>query len=113
MNFLSMTDQAVAAEIGRRLEQMRLERDITQQELADTIGISRVSYRSLIQGKGKFTNVVALLRALDQMDLVEQFVPEATFSPMEQLKLKGRKRRRASGTRTTAATVVADESPDW
>ena len=113
MNFKSMSDQAVAQEIGRRLEQMRLERDITQQALADAIGITRTSYRNLVGGKGKFANVIALLRELDRMDLVEQFVPEATFSPMEQLKLQGRQRRRASGTRTRDEQVDEDEALDW
>jgi len=99
MKFDSMTDQAVAAEIGQRIDQIRLERNLTQQQLADAVGLSRVSYAKLVSGQGKFTNVIAVLRALDQVALLENFVPEAVFSPIEQLKLKGKQRKRASGSR--------------
>ena len=92
-----MTDQSIATEIGRRIEQMRLEKNLTQQQIADEIGLSRVSYRKLVEGGGKFENIIAVLRVLGRLDLVEQFIPEVTFSPMEQLKLKGKQRKRASG----------------
>jgi len=112
MKFNSMTDKAIAAEIGGRIEQMRLERNLTQQQLADRVGLSRVSYRSLVAGQGKFINFIAVLRVLDQLALVEQFVPETTFSPMEQLKLKGKQRQRASGSREVKTEQDA-EGTDW
>lgn len=95
MSFQAMTDRAIAAEIGTRIEQMRLEKNLTQQQVADAVGLSRVSYGKLVRGQGKFTNVIAVLRALDALELVEQFVPEVGFSPMELLKLKGKHRQRA------------------
>ena len=120
MTFKSMTDHAIAAEIGRRIEQMRLEKNLTQQQVADEVGISRVSYRKLAAGSGKFENVIAVLRVLGRLDLVEQFVPEVTFSPMEQLKLKGRQRKRATGRHgeKTAREINSregeqDEGLDW
>lgn len=114
MNFESMTDKAVAAEIGERIEQLRLERNMTQQAVADAIGISRVSYGKLEAGEAKFVNVIAALRALGQLALVESFVPESTFSPMELLKMKGRQRQRAAGRRgaSTQATEATD-GLDW
>lgn len=99
MNFKSMTDQAVAEEIGRRIDQIRLERNLTQQQLADAVGLSRVSYARLVAGQAKFINVIAVLRVLDQLSLVERFVPETMFSPLEQLKMRGKQRRRATGSR--------------
>lgn len=99
MNFEAMTDEAVAAEIGRRIEQIRLERNLTQQQVADAVGISRVSYRKLEAGEAKFVNVVSVLRALDQMTLLQNFVPESVFSPLQQLKMKGKQRQRATGSR--------------
>jgi transcriptional regulator with XRE-family HTH domain len=111
MKFDSMTDKAIAAEIGERIEQLRLERNLTQQQLADHIGLSRVSYRHLVAGNGKFVNVIAVLRVLDQLALVERFVPETVFSPMEQLKMKGKQRQRASKTRDTESST--EEGADW
>ncbi|WP_439134470.1 helix-turn-helix domain-containing protein [Pseudomaricurvus sp.] len=98
MSFQAMTDEAIAAEIGERIEQMRLEKNLTQQQVADAVGLSRVSYGKLARGHGKFINVIAVLRALDALELVEQFVPEVGFSPMELLKLKGKHRQRARPT---------------
>ncbi|MCP4077952.1 MAG: helix-turn-helix domain-containing protein [Gammaproteobacteria bacterium] len=117
MNFSSMTDNAIAAEIGGRIEQMRLEQNLTQQQIADEVGLSRLSYRKLVNGSGKFQNVIAVLRVLGRLDLVQNFVPETTFSPIEQLKLKGKQRRRASATRSkktkNAATSEIDSELDW
>ena len=97
MNFNSMTDQAVVSELGRRIEQLRLERNLTQQAVADEVGLSRISYRRLEAGEAKLINVVAVLRVLGQLSLLENAIPDVVFSPMEQLKLQGKKRKRASG----------------
>ncbi len=91
-----MTNKAISLKIGERIEQMRLEQNLTQQQLADEIGLSRVSYRNLVNGSGKFENIIAILRALGRLDLMENFIPETPFSPIEQLKLQGKKRQRAS-----------------
>lgn len=106
-----MTDDAIAAEIGARIEQLRLEKNLTQQQVADAVGLSRVSYGKLVRGQGKFTNVIAVLRALDQLALVEQFVPEVGFSPMELLKLKGKQRRRARSSAQEPLTGVRRGKP--
>ena len=117
MNFESMTDKAIAEEIGARIEQLRLELNLTQQQIADEIGLSRLSYRKLINGSGKFENVIAVLRVLGRLDLVEKFVPETTFSPIQQLKLKGKQRRRASGghvkSSETASSKKSGSELDW
>ncbi len=98
-----MTDQAVAQELGRRIEQLRLERNLTQQAVADEVGLSRISYRRLEAGEAKLVNVVAVLRVLGQLSLLDHAIPDVVFSPMEQLKLQGKQRQRASGHRAKAA----------
>ena len=107
-----MTNNAIAQEIGHRIEQLRLEKNITQQQLADEIGLSRVSYRKLAQGAAKFENIIAALRALGRLDLIEQLVPETTFSPMAQLKLKGKQPKRASRQRNDASDNNSKDL-DW
>ncbi len=91
-----MTNKAIAEELGERIEQLRLEQNISQQQLADEIGLSRVSYRNLVKGSGKFENIIAVFRVLGQLEQLENLIPETGFSPMEQLKLKGKQRKRAS-----------------
>ncbi|WP_237457348.1 helix-turn-helix transcriptional regulator [Pseudomaricurvus sp. HS19] len=112
-----MTDSAIAAEIGRRLEQLRLERNLTQQQVADAVGISRVSYGKLARGEGKFVNMVGVLRALDCLPLLESFIPEVGFSPMALLEMQGKQRQRARPQASAAGQQdegeTGGEALDW
>jgi len=108
----AMNNQAIAAEVGHRLAQLRLEKNITQQQIADEIGMSRMGYANVEKGTGKFENIIAALRVLERLDLVEAFIPDSTFSPMQQLKLKGKQRQRA--THKKPVTLNSENnSLDW
>jgi len=114
MKFESMSDRAIAQEIGRRLEQLRLEQNRTQQQLADEIGLTSVSYRKLVDGKGKIENLIALLRALGHIDLAGTFVPDVEFSPMQRLRMQGKRRQRASSKKNKADSEQVNEGGlDW
>ena len=90
-----MSNSAIAEELGNRLERLRLERNMTQQALADEIGITAKSYRQLVAGGGKLENMIAALRALDALQQLDNFLPATPPSPLEQLKLRGKQRQRA------------------
>ena len=113
INFEVMTDEAAAKELGRRIEQIRLEKNMTQELLSREVGLSAVSYRKLVQGHGKLINFIAVMRALGRIDLVANFIPETPFSPLERIKLKGRERIRASGMRGKKEASKIDEVMDW
>ena len=51
----------------------------------------------------QLTSLIRILRALNLADNVDDLVPEPRLSPMAQLKLKGKERRRASSTRERRA----------
>ena len=95
MNLYQLSDTAIAAELGQRLERLRLERNITQKNLADEIGITPKSYRQMIAGGGKLENFIAALRALNELQQVDMLLPASGFSPLAQLKLRGKQRQRA------------------
>lgn len=104
-----MTDAAVLVELGGRLERVRLERNVTQAELAREAGVSRRTLVRLEQGE-EGVGATALLRVMRALGLLEQFdllVPEPLPSPIEQLRLQGRRRQRASRTRAD------DGGPPW
>lgn len=118
MNYESMTNTAIAAELGSRLERLRLERNISQQALAEEIGITPKSYRLLVAGGGKLENMIAALRALNALGHLDNFLPETPISPLEQLKLKGRKRQRARNINYPENTPkhplgVREQELDW
>ncbi len=118
MNYQSMTNSAIAAELGERLERLRLAQNMTQQMLAEEIGITAKSYRQLVAGGGKLENMIAALRALNALDQLDNFLPDTPASPLEQLKLRGKQRQRARVThyKTTAAqdtNGVKEPGLDW
>lgn len=118
MNYQSMTNSAIAAELGERLERLRLAQNMTQQMLAEEIGITAKSYRQLVAGGGKLENMIAALRALNALDQLDNFLPDTPASPLEQLKLRGKQRQRARVThyKTTAARDadgVKEPGLDW
>ncbi|MEY4641052.1 MAG: hypothetical protein RLZZ227_1046 [Pseudomonadota bacterium] len=95
----TLSDTSVLLELGQRLAQLRLNRNLTQQALAREAGISLRTLHRIESGEPSQTaNLVRLLRALGLLDNLEALVPEAPASPMQQLKLKGKVRQRASST---------------
>ena len=109
-----LTDAAVLAEIGARIERLRLERNITQQELAREAGISRRTLVRLEQGEERVgaATLLRVLRALGLLERLEQLVPDALPSPIEQLRSQGRQRQRATGSKRddTAAPWTWDKT---
>ncbi len=113
-NIYAMTSQAIAAEIGERIERLRLEQNLTQAEVAEAVGITAKTYRNLIAGGGKFETLIEVLRVLGQLELVGNFIPEVGFSPLELAKLKGKQRQRASRKRAAGERGEGTaEELDW
>jgi len=99
------TDQAVLSELGGRLAKARLERNLTQAQLAAQAGVSKNTVQRLESGSVA-TQLSGFIRVCRVLDLVERFdllVPEPVPSPVEQLKLRGRERQRASAKRKAKA----------
>lgn len=94
------SDEAVLAELGRRLARGRLERNLTQEQLAREAGISKATVERLEAGQPvNSTSLIRVLRSLDRLEGLDVLVPEPLPSPIERIRLKGRERRRAAGSR--------------
>ena len=103
MNIRSeLSDQPILQEIGERLARTRLERNLTQANLAKTAGISKRTLERLESGAAstQLTTFIRVCRALSLLQRFDTFLPKPLASPVEQVKLQGRKRKRASGIRT-------------
>ena len=95
------TDEVILGELGGRLAKIRLERNLTQAQLAMQAGVAKRTVERLESGSVA-TQLSGFIRVCRVLDLVERFdllVPEPVPSPVEQLKLRGRKRQRASARR--------------
>jgi len=111
MNYLSMTDNAIAEVVGRRIKKLRLRKNKTQEEVADRTQISLNTVKSLESGKGKLSTLVAVLRELDALDQLDNLIPEPGISPLEIAKLQGRQRQRAS--KKPSKTVAPESEDRW
>ncbi len=92
-----MSDRAVLREIGRRLKRKRLDKNLTQQTLADMAGLSRTTISDLERGApAGLLTVIQILRVLGGLEELDAFLPDPGLSPLQLARLKGHQRQRAS-----------------
>lgn len=103
-----LTDAAILQALGQRLERQRIEANLTQAALAEQAGVSKRTLERVEAGRGcELVTLVRLLRVLGLAAGFEGLIPELPPSPIAQLKLRGKTRRRAS----TAPASPSGESP--
>jgi putative transcriptional regulator len=106
----SNSDDAVLSEVGRRLARTRLERNLSQEQLAIEAGVSKATIERMEAGEPvKSTSLVRVLRALGRLEALDRLLPEPLPSPIERVRLQGRQRRRAASPRR----VKAKEAEPW
>lgn len=104
MNLWEMSDKAILAEIGERISRQRLNRNITQTDLAAQAGISRVVVQRLEGGRGcTLENLIRIMRTLGILEQLDAVLQAPGLSPLQLARLKGRERLRAAGHRRSRA----------
>lgn len=92
----AMSDAALLQLIGQFIKDCRLKQNKTQQQIAEIAGINRSTLVLLEKGSGgTLTSLVQILRALEQLHLLEIFKVERTLSPLQLAKLEKTARKRA------------------
>jgi putative transcriptional regulator len=103
MDYYLAPDSAILKELGERIRQLRLHRNITQEELAARSLLAVGTIKSLEAGKGKLSTLVAILRELGALDQLDKFIPPVTISPIKMaeasIKSSGIRLRATSSTR--------------
>lgn len=98
------SDDAVLAHMGQRLAALRLSRQMTQAQLADTAGVSKRTVERLENGESvQMTSFVRCLRALGSLNRIEQMLPEIPVNPILLLERQGKQPQRIRKARTPAA----------
>ena len=97
----SLSDVVVLKEIGNRISHYRLNQDKTQATLAEEAGVSlrtvvRVEHGDSVQA----SNLIRILRALQLLENIDALIPAPAISPIQQLKMQGKMRQRASSKST-------------
>jgi transcriptional regulator with XRE-family HTH domain len=100
-----LTDASILAELGERLASLRIQRNLTQAELADQAGVSKRTVERLEAGAvaSQLSSFIRVCRVLGLVESLDQCIPSPSESPMTLLKLAGKKRKRASGKRLAPA----------
>lgn len=92
-----MTNAAILAELGHRLSRLRLQRNLTQAQLAREAGVSKRTLIRLESGESsQLTNLMRVLHALGLLGNLDAFIPPPLPSPIEQLRSRAKERKRAS-----------------
>ena len=85
------------AELGERFARTRLERNLSQQQVAAAAGVSKRTVERLEAGSPvQSTAFIRVLRALGLLEGLNALVPDPLPNPIEQVTLQGRRRRRAA-----------------
>lgn len=105
-----LADASVLAELGARLARHRLNRNLTQAQLAHEAGVSKSTVERVEAGESsQMTNFIRILRALDLLTGLNQVVPDVPPSPIAQVELQERIRKRAS----PKSDIPDDEPWQW
>jgi len=110
-NLNNISDPAVVKEIGYRLKQMRLKKNITQDELAKISGLNRATISQLENGRAAtLLTLVQVLRAMNKLDLLNILFEVPDISPLEMVRMKKQTRERATRKKITEQN---GEQSEW
>ena len=88
MDLYAQANDAIMRQIGSKLKELRIEKNMKQAELADASGVSVFTISSVENGKTtSLLTIVQLLRALEHLDYLDSFFQEETVSPIAYAKL--------------------------
>lgn len=78
-----MSNIQIEQELGNRLKERRIDLNLTQDDIASRSGLSRRTITAIENGEGSTLGTfIALLRALNALDALEDFLPDPGISPI-------------------------------
>jgi len=81
--------------LGTRIREKRMQKRFKQSDLAERAGISIYTLRKMEQGKSfHVSTLIQVLRALNELEHLEHFLPEVGLSPIDMLETKHKTRKR-------------------
>lgn len=90
-----LSDTAILKKFGMRLKTYRISREMKQQELAVESGVSVSTIAKIENGQSvTFSLLISVMRTLGLLENLDMLVPEQKPSPMELLKMQGKKVKR-------------------
>ncbi|MBQ2885647.1 MAG: helix-turn-helix transcriptional regulator [Alphaproteobacteria bacterium] len=95
-----MTNAAILQTLGERLKEYRLRRNLQQAEMARYAGVNISTVSRIEKGQNiMFDSYLRIMRVLDMLDNLDEFIPEPPRSPLLMKKLMGKKKQRIKKTK--------------
>ena len=95
MNWKRKTDKEILLELGMRIRGKRIQKRFKQSALAHRAGISMYTLRKMEHGHScNISTFIQVMRALNELDQLDNFLPEVEFSPIDMLASKDKTRKR-------------------
>ena len=90
-----MTNAAILQTLGERLKEYRLRRNLQQAEKARYAGVNISTVSRIEKGQHiMFDSYLRIMRVLEMLDNLDEFIPEPPRSPLLMKKLMGKKKQR-------------------
>ena len=101
IEFSVATSDQIEAALCKRMESIRLSRNITQEQLADEAGVSPRTIGRLEKGQGvSMDTFIRVMVALRIQQNLEALLPDPTVRPIERIGLDAGERKRARPTKS-------------
>lgn len=108
IEFSVATSGQIEAVLCKRLESIRLSRNMTQAQLAEEAGVSPRTIGRLEKGQGvSMDTFIRIMMALSIQQSLETLLPDPTVRPIERVGMSAGERKRARPTKSS------DERPTW
>lgn len=83
-NLYFMTDKAIVERMGKKIQEVRLRQNITQQKLAVDAGTSLSTVQKIERGEiGSIMSYIQVLRVLRMLDSLYSLIEEEKLSPSQ------------------------------
>ena len=100
LDFSTSSSAAIAEALCKRLEAIRLSKNISQAALARQAGVSRSTMTRIADGQSvSLDSFIRVIKALGLADHLATLLPDPSIRPVELVTHEGQHRRRASGKR--------------
>lgn len=108
IEFSVATSDQIEAALCKRLESIRLSRNITQEQLAEEAGVSTRTIGRLEKGQGvSMDTFIRVMMALNIQQNLEALMPDPNVRPIERVGMGAGERKRARPAKSI------DELPSW
>ena len=108
MDIYALTDKAILVQVGLKLKEIRIEKNISQGELAKASGLSAFSISQMENGHNtSILSLVMVLRALNKLEILDEILKDKPISPiaLSEYAKKHPKKNHASKSKKVAETT--------